>query len=114
MLAKYVEYADAVVGRFGVRPDGSRSPNVRTVARPLLNLFVGEPSGRKWRHLLDAALLRKPATISEVVQVPCIPVPPPYLLHCPFGFFSATGYRSVLFWKIQCSWCWWHGGSRRS
>jgi hypothetical protein len=69
VLAKYVEYADAVVGRFGVKPDGSRTPNVRTVARPLLNLFVGEPSGRKWRHLMDVALLKKPATVAEVVQV---------------------------------------------
>ncbi|CAL8471488.1 g11030 [Coccomyxa elongata] len=75
VLAKYVEYADAVVGRYGVKPDGSRMPNVRTVARPLLNLFVGEPSGRKWRHLLDVALLKKPATISEVVQevIKCVP-----------------------------------------
>ena len=69
MLEKYVEYADAVVGRFGVKPDGSKTPNVRTVARPLLNLFVGEPGGRKWRHLMDVALLKKPATVAEVVQV---------------------------------------------
>lgn len=78
VLERYVEYADAVLGRFGVRPDGSGTPNVRTVSRPLLNLFVGEPGGRKWRHLLDAALLKKPATVSQVVQArPIISAPPP-------------------------------------
>lgn len=85
VLAKYVKYADEVVGRFGIKPDGSRSPNIRTVARPLLNLFVGEPSGRKWRNLLDGALLKKPATISEVVQV--LPVAS---FPCPSVLFLET------------------------
>ncbi len=79
-----MEYADAVVGRFGMKPDGSKTPNVRTVARPLLNLFVGEPSGRKWRRMLDVALLKKPATVAEVVEVP---VPP--------AFNSCMPLRSV-------------------
>lgn len=102
MLAKYVEYADAVVGRYGVKPDGSRMPNVRTVARPLLNLFVGEPSGRKWRHLLDVALLKKPATISEVVQVPSLltPVPTPVLLHCPSVFLAGMHFECTV---LLCS-----------
>ncbi len=69
VLRRYVEYGDAVLGRFGTKPDGSRTPNVRTVVKPLLGLFHGEPGGRKWRQQLDSALIAKPQTVAEVVEV---------------------------------------------
>lgn len=69
VLDRYAVYGDAVLGRFGTKPDGSRTPNVRAVVKPLLGLFHGEAGGRKWRQQLDVGLLKKPASVSEVIQV---------------------------------------------
>jgi tRNA-dihydrouridine synthase A len=69
VLTQYAAYGDAVLGRFGRKPDGTTTPNVRVVVKPLLGLFHGEPGGRRWRQMLDAALLGRPALVSEVIQV---------------------------------------------
>ena len=67
---------DAILGRFGVKEDGNKIPNVRAVIKPLIGLFYGEAGGRRWRNAIDQALLRKPATVSEVIHVRCPPSPP--------------------------------------
>ena len=69
VLARYGDYGDAILGRFGVKEDGNRIPNVRAVIKPLIGLFYGEAGGRRWRNAIDQALLRKPATVSEVIHV---------------------------------------------
>ena len=69
VLARYGDYGDAILGRFGVKEDGSKIPNVRAVIKPLIGLFYGEAGGRRWRNAIDQALLRKPATVSEVIHV---------------------------------------------
>ena len=69
VLARFAEYGDAVVGRFGAKDTGARYPNVRTVVKPLLGLFHNAPGGRRWRHVLDSELLKKPETVSQVLQV---------------------------------------------
>lgn len=69
MLARYGEYGDAILGRFGVKEDGARIPNVRAVIKPLIGLFYGEAGGRRWRNAIDQVLLKKPATVTEVIQV---------------------------------------------
>ena len=68
MLASYGEYGDSILGRFGVKDDGHKVPNVRAVIKPLIGLFYGEPGGRRWRNAIDRVLLQKPATVSEVIQ----------------------------------------------
>ena len=69
VLARYGDYGDAILGRFGVKEDGNKIPNVRAVIKPLIGLFYGEAGGRRWRNAIDQALLRKPATVSEVIHV---------------------------------------------
>ncbi len=69
VLARYGEYGDSILGRFGVKDDGHKIPNVRAVIKPLIGLFYGEPGGRRWRNAIDRVLLQKPATVSEVIQV---------------------------------------------
>ena len=69
VLAKYGDYGDAILGRFGVKEDGKQIPNARTVIKPLIGLFYGEAGGRRWRNAIDQALLKKPTTVSEVIYV---------------------------------------------
>ena len=69
VLARYGEYGDSILGRFGVKDDGHKIPNVRAVIKPLIGLFYSEPGGRRWRNAIDRVLLQKPATVSEVIQV---------------------------------------------
>ncbi len=68
VLARYGEYGDGILGRFRVKDDGHKIPNVRAVIKPLIGLFYGEPGGRRWRNAIDRVLLQKPATVSEVIQ----------------------------------------------
>lgn len=37
-----------MVGRWHVKDDGHRDPSVRTLLRPILNLFHGEQNCKKW------------------------------------------------------------------
>ena len=69
VLARYAVYGDSILGRFGVKDDGHKIPNVRAVIKPLIGLFYGEVGGRRWRNAIDRVLLQKPATVSEVIQV---------------------------------------------
>ena len=69
VLMRYGEYGDAILGRFGVKDNGHKIPNVRAVVKPLIGLFYGEAGGKRWRNALDQMLLKKPATVSEVIQV---------------------------------------------
>ena len=39
VLEKYTQYADGIVGKFGIKPDGHQEPSVRTLFKPLLGLF---------------------------------------------------------------------------
>lgn len=75
VLARYGVYGDSILGRFGVKDDGHKIPNVRAVIKPLIGLFYGEVGGRRWRNAIDRVLLQKPATVSEVIQVRSSPLP---------------------------------------
>ncbi|KAK9841940.1 hypothetical protein WJX81_000054 [Elliptochloris bilobata] len=68
VLERYAVYGDSVLGRWGVRQDGSLVPGVRAVAKPLLGLFHGEPGGRRFRVALEHGLRKKPATLSALLQ----------------------------------------------
>lgn len=39
-----------------MKPDGHRSPSVRCVFKPLLNLFHGAPGSKRWKNAVDALL----------------------------------------------------------
>lgn len=40
--------------------DGRPVPSLRTLTRPILNLFFGERGTKRWKNEVDKALLRKP------------------------------------------------------
>ena len=42
VLQDYVQFADAQLGRWHTRADGSQVPGVRALTAPLLQLFYGE------------------------------------------------------------------------
>ncbi|GLT62288.1 hypothetical protein SLA2020_349360 [Shorea laevis] len=50
VLKKYQEYGDSVLGI-----NGNNRPNVRDVAKPLLNFFHSEPRNSLWKRKADAA-----------------------------------------------------------
>ncbi|MEW5310772.1 MAG: hypothetical protein WDW38_002536 [Sanguina aurantia] len=56
VLKDYGRYADAMVGRWHVKDDGHRDPSVRTLLRPILNLFHGEQNCKKWKAGVDEVL----------------------------------------------------------
>ena len=58
-LEKYVEYADATVGRFGTAKDGYRVPSVRHMMHPIQNLFHGCANNKAWRRLVDEELQQR-------------------------------------------------------
>ena len=74
VLARYGEYGDSILGRFGVKDDGHKIPSVRAVIKPLIGLFYSEPAmlgeaGRcRWRNAFDLAFMQKPSTYPEVMQ----------------------------------------------
>jgi hypothetical protein len=63
-----------MVGRWYVSEDGHASPSVRTLLRPLLNIFHGERNGKRWKTEVDRILLAPrpagvpPLRVSEVVE----------------------------------------------
>eukprot|EP00955_Chlamydomonas_euryale_P050653 354622-Chlamydomonas_euryale.AAC.6 len=79
VLERYCEYADAVMGRFGQKKDGSPDPGVRAMVKPLTNLFYGAPGSKRWKSEVDTVLktVRRrlhsgfnpdPASVREVVD----------------------------------------------
>ena len=68
VLEDYALYGDAMLGRFGARTDGTPSPNVRTLVKPLLNLFHGERGCKRWKQAVDAEL-KSAVTVSGLLQV---------------------------------------------
>lgn len=65
VIADYCRYADVFVGRWAVT-DTYRDPCIRTLARPILNLFHGERGSKKWKQAVDKLLKKDPRTLSEV------------------------------------------------
>ncbi|EFJ43435.1 hypothetical protein VOLCADRAFT_43118, partial [Volvox carteri f. nagariensis] len=53
VIERYREYAESMVGRY---PDGHADPSIRTLMRPLLNLFHGEPGCKRWKNEVDELL----------------------------------------------------------
>ena len=68
VLQDYAQYGDAMVGRYGIRPDGTPSPNVRTLVKPLLNLFHGERGCKRWKQAVDSEL-RTATSVSGLLEV---------------------------------------------
>lgn len=54
VLEEYAKYGDAMIGRWQIKPDGSKSPNVRAVFKPLLNMFHSERGSKRWKQAVDA------------------------------------------------------------
>ena len=67
LLYKYAAYADSVIGKWQVKEDGYKSPNVRVLTKPLFGLFAGEPRGKKWRAAVDTAL-KTATTVTEILD----------------------------------------------
>jgi tRNA-dihydrouridine synthase A len=70
VIERYCKYADGMVGRWFVNGNGYKSPSIRTLVKPLLNLFHGEKRNKHWKAKIDQVLLEKPGpqSVTEVMQ----------------------------------------------
>lgn len=66
VMRDYCKYADAFIGHWRVDDSGYRDPCVRSLFRPMLNLFHGERGSKKWKSTVDEVLKQDPGTLSEV------------------------------------------------
>lgn len=98
VIDDYCKYADNMIGRWYVKKDGYANPSVRTVLKPLLNLFHGERKGKRWKTTIDQYLLKNPSTrkLSEVMAA-TLPIlddevldAPPASITSPFKPFSGA------------------------
>lgn len=67
LLAEYSVYADSMVGRWGSVDDGHKTPSVRVLAKPILNLFTGEPKNKKWKQAVDE-VLKTATSVTEMLE----------------------------------------------
>lgn len=74
VLEDYAVYGDSVLGKWFVRPNGQKNPNVRTVFKPLLNMFHGERGSKRWKQAVDTKF-KTATSISGLIKVPR----PPFL-----------------------------------
>ena len=70
VIERYCEYADPMLGHWFVKDDGHKSPSLRVLVKPLLNLFHGERKNKRWKTEIDRVLLEKPPpqSVSEVMR----------------------------------------------
>lgn len=78
VLQKFQEYGDSVVGT-----NGNNRPNVREVARPLLNLFHSAPGNSLWKRKADAAFMHC-KTVKSFFDEALVAIPD-YVLDAPLG-----------------------------
>jgi len=67
VFEKYAKYGDAMIGKWLVRDNGQKSPNVRTVFKPLLNMFHGERGSKKWKQAVDTKF-KTATSVSELLR----------------------------------------------
>lgn len=70
VIERYCEYADPMLGHWFVKEDGHKSPSLRVLVKPLLNLFHGERKNKRWKTEIDKVLLERPPpqSVSEVMR----------------------------------------------
>ncbi|KAL3135811.1 hypothetical protein ABBQ32_007373 [Trebouxia sp. C0010 RCD-2024] len=74
VLTDYAAYGDSVLGKWFVRENGQQNPNVRTVFKPLLNMFHGERGSKRWKQVVDAKF-KTASSVSGLVKdtLECFP-----------------------------------------
>ncbi|GIL92753.1 hypothetical protein Vretimale_11743 [Volvox reticuliferus] len=68
VIDRYRQYAESMVGRWAVKADGHADPSIRTLMKPLLNLFHGEPGCKRWKNAVDELLRSSPNSFGEVLD----------------------------------------------
>ena len=68
VLEEYAKYGDAAIGKWFVRDSGQKNPNVRTVFKPLLNMFHGARGCKHWKQMIDAKF-KTATSVSQMLEV---------------------------------------------
>lgn len=68
VLWEYAKYGDAMIGRWHIKPDGHKSPSVRAVFKPLLNMFHSERGSKRWKQAVDASF-KTATSVSGLLKV---------------------------------------------
>lgn len=84
VLEEYSSYADGAIGKWGTKRDGTSSPNVKALVKPLIGMMHGERGTKKWKQEIDRILKdchkRPDLTVSQIIQVSL-----PWSFHCSSG-----------------------------
>lgn len=72
MLRDYIQVCERICEKWTM--DERKQPSLRTMIKPVLNLFVGEKHGRKWKAVLDQEL-KTATTMTELIEksLPILP-----------------------------------------
>ena len=100
VLEDYATYGDSVLGKWFVRPKGQKNPNVRTVFKPLLNMFHGERGSKRWKQVVDAKF-KTAVSISGLIKVHNHPVSANYMTYLGDVLFHRGGGRGVNYCTSQ-------------
>ena len=68
VLEEYAKHGAAAIGKWFVRDSRQKNPNVRTVFKPLLNMFHGARGSKHWKQLIDAKF-KTAASVSQMLEV---------------------------------------------
>ena len=90
VLEDYATYGDSVLGKWFVRPNGQKNPNVRTVFKPLLNMFHGERGSKRWKQVVDAKF-KTATSISGLIKVTVTALHANHLTCLPGMLLSSEG-----------------------
>ena len=72
VLRDYALLCDRLLQKWAV--DGRKLPSLRTLVKPVLNLFHGEKHGRKWKAMIDQEL-KTATSLSELFDKSLIVLP---------------------------------------
>ena len=63
-----------MIGKWLIRDNGQKNPNVRTVFKPLLNMFHGARGSKRWKQAVDAKF-KTATSVSELLNdtLECFP-----------------------------------------
>ena len=68
-----------MIGKWGIKKDGTPSPNLKALVKPLIGMMHGERGTKKWKQELDRILkdchTRPELSVSQVVEVGTVSVP---------------------------------------
>ena len=72
-MEEYATYGDSVLGKWGTKKDGTPTPNLKALVKPLIGMMHGERGTKKWKQEIDRILKdchkHPDLNLSKVIEV---------------------------------------------